>query len=74
MLPTTGQNRATCQLRCLTSTTMTGLFTRPEPKNKASYDQLTLTNSGGIRGRRTRADEKCVECEVQSGASGVEDI
>ena len=30
-----------------------------------SYDQLTLTrqNSGGIKGRRTRADEKCVECK-----------
>lgn len=23
-------------------------------------------------GRRTRADEKCVECEVQSGAAGAE--
>lgn len=45
-------------------------------KNKESYDQLTLTrqNSGGIRRRRTRADEKCVECEVQSGASGAGDI
>lgn len=44
-----------------------------ETKNKESYDQLTVTrlNTGGIRGRRTRAGEKCVESEVQSGASGV---
>lgn len=42
-------------------------------KSKESYDQLTLTEQscGGIRGRRTGVDEKCVECEVQSGASGV---
>lgn len=54
---------------------MTGLFMRQRLKNKESYDQLTLTrqNTGGKIGR-TPADEKCVECQIQSGASSVEVI
>lgn len=48
---------------------------RQRLKNKESYDQLALTrqNTGGKIGR-TPADEKCVECQIQSGASSVEVI
>lgn len=48
---------------------------RQRLKNKESHDQLTLTrqNTGGKIGR-TPADEKCVECQIQSGASSVEVI
>lgn len=48
---------------------------RQRLKNKESYDQLTLTrqNTGGKIGR-TPADEKCVECQIQSGGSSMEVI